>query len=99
MVMLRLAVLLIAATGAGAEAEFAPKQITTYPFIAAPERAATITNNFSRITPGMTPKEVTAILGEPDEVRSLHDPRIKTEKNNPVIGHTYWYVLRRAKES
>ena len=74
--------------------EFAPKEITAYPFVATPERAALIEGNFARITKGMTPKEVWEILGEPDEIRPVYKPSTRQ-----VVGNTYGYVLKRAKAS
>jgi hypothetical protein len=72
--------------------EFATKEITSYPFFANPERASTIQTAYVRVVTLMTPAEVKAILGEPDEIRPLYEPAIKNPK---VIGHTYWYVIRR----
>lgn len=82
-----------------AEPDFAFRQITSYPFVATPKRAATVTRNFDKIANGMTPGEVKAVLGEPDEVRPLYGPRIKSAAGPQRIGHTYWYVLRRARET
>lgn len=68
------------------------KEITTYPFLASEKRAATIRNNYKRVLVGMSPANVKAILGDPDEIRPLYEPVIK---NGKVIGYTYWYVIRR----
>ncbi|MBI5262780.1 MAG: hypothetical protein HY852_13290 [Bradyrhizobium sp.] len=67
-------------------------EITAYPFFASVERAATIRSNFRRIGIGMSAAEVSAILGTPDEVRPLHEPRIRRPK---TIGYSHWYVIRR----
>jgi hypothetical protein len=70
----------------------AVKEISSYPFHATPEREARIRGKYRRVANGMSPVEVTAILGEPDEIRPLYSPRIK---NGKVIGTTYWFVIRR----
>lgn len=66
--------------------------ITDYPFIASPERMAAIRENYRRVEPGMRADEVELILGEPDEIRTLFEPKIK---NPEAIGYTYWYVIQR----
>ncbi len=66
--------------------------IATYPFFASEERAKAIRGNYQRVTLGMSPKEVAAIIGAPDEVRTLYEPKIKRAK---VIGYTHWYLIRR----
>lgn len=68
------------------------KEINTYPLFATPERAAKIRNGFPRIRAGMSPAEVMAFLGEPDEIHPLYEPRVK---NAVVIGYTHWYVIRK----
>jgi hypothetical protein len=92
-----LVVVALATCGAVASQQdrFAEKQIASYPFVASPERATTITSYYKMVTSGMTADEV-AVLGEPDEVRMLYAPK---PKQGEQIGHTYWYVLRRAKKS
>lgn len=72
------------------------KQITTYPFVAARARAAEIVSGFPKVKAGMLPFEVRAILGEPDEVHILYEPRIKKPK---TIGCTRWYIVRRLVQS
>ena len=59
-------------------------------YVASEERRAAILHNFERVTNGMTPVEVETVLGEPDVVRDLYEPKIK---NPEKIGHTYWYYL------
>ena len=68
------------------------KSIANYPFVASSERSAQIRNGYLQVIPGMSFKEVAAILGEPDEVRPLYEPIIKQRK---VIGYTQWYVIKR----
>ncbi len=68
------------------------KEINTYPLFATPERAAKIREGFPQIRVGMSPAEVMALLGEPDEVHPLYEPRVK---NAEVIGFTHWYLIRR----
>jgi hypothetical protein len=72
------------------------REIGHYPFIANSERAATIRNGYKRITVGMTPAEVAAVLGESDEIRSLYEPKIK---DGNVAGYTHWYIIRRLVKS
>jgi hypothetical protein len=68
------------------------QEITTYPFFASAEREAVIRQNFRRVTVGMSPAEVAAILGRPDEIRAIYQPRIW---NPEVTGYSHWYVVRR----
>jgi hypothetical protein len=72
--------------------KIATREIVTYPFVATPRRAATIREGFPRVRTGMSPAEVMALLGEPDEIRPLYAPQMK---NGKVIGYTHWYVIRR----
>ena len=72
------------------------RHITTHPFVAPPERAAAIRSNHTKVTVGMTPGEVAAVLGEPDEIRPLYEPIIK---NPTLIGYTQSYVIRRLVEN
>lgn len=74
---------------------FTPRQITTYPFHASPERAALIRERWRQLRPGMELAQVKAALGEPDEVRPAYDPNLRRAR---LIGHTWWYVLRRLVE-
>lgn len=74
---------------------FAPRQIATYPFHASAERAALIRARHKDLRPGMALAEVRAVLGEPDEVRPAYDPNVRRAR---LIGHTYWYVVRRLVE-
>ena len=95
-VLIIIGLLAYSATGIAGDGPFAEKHITQYPFVATQERHKAIIDNYQRITPGMTVAEVEAILGAPDEVRPLYEPKIETGKQ---IGHTFWYVLQRSKES
>lgn len=83
----------LAFTAVALDATFAEKEITTYPFAASAARATVIRENYPRVAAGMSPADVTAVLGEPDEVRPLYGPTVKAGKK---IGYTYWYVIRRA---
>lgn len=62
------------------------------PYVASPERQKQIKEGFPKIKPGMTPEQMKAILGDPDEVLPLYEPKIKTGKR---IGATYWYYLEK----
>jgi len=66
--------------------------ITTYPFFASEERAKAIRDNYRRIGAGMSPEEVASLLGAPDEIRVLYEPKIKHPK---TIGYTHLYLIRR----
>jgi len=70
-----------------------PREISSYPFVATPERAAAIRSAYRRVRGGMPPSEVIAILGEPDEIR----PLLRGIKAAKPIGFSYWYVLRRMR--
>jgi hypothetical protein len=72
------------------------KQITTYPLVAARARAVEIVSGLPRVKVGMLLSEVRAILGEPDEVHNLYEPRIHSPK---TIGCTRWYIVRRLVRS
>jgi len=72
------------------------KELEKYPYIASADQAARIRNGYKKITMGMSPAEVTAILGQPDEVRGLYEPKYFNAK---IIGSTYWYVLCRLSKN
>ena len=90
------AVLLISvlpAVVAGAPPE---RALTSYPYIARPERALAIREGYQRVALGMAPADVAKVLGEPDEVRPLYEPRHKKGK---VVGYTQWYIIKRLAAS
>ena len=65
-----------------------------YPYFATPERAQLIEIGYKKIKLGMEINDIKDILGEPDEIKDLYEPRIKTGK---IIGFTYWYLIQRMK--
>lgn len=67
-----------------------------YPYHATPERRLAIVEGYKKIVLGMNTEEVEAIIGKPDEIRSLYEPMIKAPEQ---IGFTYWYIIQRIKES
>ena len=67
-----------------------------YPYFASPERKLSILEGYKKIKIGMESNEVKAVLGEPDEIRDLYEPKIKTGKK---IGFTYWYLIQRVKST
>jgi hypothetical protein len=67
-------------------------EITTYPFFASAEREVVIRQNYRRVMVGMSPADVAAILGKPDEIRAVYQPRIWRPE---VTGYSHWYVVRR----
>ena len=68
------------------------REISTYPFVANAERSTAIRAGYKRIALGMSPAQVAAVLGEPDEIRTLHEPKVK---NGKIVGYTHWYIIRR----
>jgi outer membrane protein assembly factor BamE (lipoprotein component of BamABCDE complex) len=44
----------------------------------------------------MTRTQVVTILGEPEEIRPLYEPKIWNAKR---IGTTYWFIIERRKPS
>jgi len=67
-----------------------------YPYVATAERAARLRQNFVKVRPGMTAAEVVSLLGEPEELRPLYEPKVKSPRR---IGTTSWYILERRKPS
>lgn len=65
---------------------------TTYPYFATDERVERIKNNYKNIKSGMTPEQVKARLGDPDETRPLYEPQIWNAKQ---IGYTHWFLIQR----
>ena len=65
-----------------------------YPYFATPERVESIEVGYKKIKIGMDINEVKVILGEPDEIKDLYEPKIKKAKK---IGFTYWYLIQRIK--
>src|SRR5689334_14254744 len=63
-----------------------------YPYVATPERKRQIIAGFKQITPKMSAAQVQEILGTPDEIMPLYEPKIKNPKQ---IGITHWYFLER----
>ena len=63
-----------------------------YPYVAPSERKKVITENFMKVSAGMTSEEVMKILGKPDEILKLYEAQIIEPKQ---IGYTYWYYIER----
>ena len=40
----------------------------------------------------MSPRQVQSLLGEPDEIRPLYEPKIWNAKQ---IGYTHWFLIQR----
>lgn len=78
------------------EVRFVEKHITTYPFAVTSERYKVMTTNYMKIKNGMMPEQVEMMLGVPDEILPLYKTK---SKNAKPVGHSYWYVLRRAKKT
>jgi outer membrane protein assembly factor BamE (lipoprotein component of BamABCDE complex) len=78
------------------DAFFVEKEVTHYPLVATAAQAANIRSHYPRVAPGMSPAQVVSMLGEPDEIRVVYSASVGRAK---PIGHTYWYVSRRAMKS
>ena len=89
-VVMAVAILLTGCTGSQV-----PGEPPTYPYLATAQRQAQILDGFEEIKPGMSPSDVTAFLGQPDEIRSLLDHI----KNSEPVGYTWWFIIERKAES
>jgi hypothetical protein len=70
----------------------APLKATTitYPYVATPQRQKRIKRGIGQIKPGMPIGKVRLILGRPDLIRTLYEPKVWHPKQ---IGKTYWYFI------
>jgi len=75
-----------------AQSNVAEKLITTYPYYASEKRSVQIKSKYKQIKQGMTSKQVIQLLGDPDEVRPLYEPKIWGPKQ---IGYTHQYLIQR----
>jgi len=75
-----------------AQSDVTEKLITTYPYYASEKRSVQIKNKYKQIKQGMTSKQVIQLLGDPDEIRPLYEPKIWGPKQ---IGYSYWYLIQR----
>jgi hypothetical protein len=75
-----------------AQNDVAEKLIKTYPYYASKLRASEIKDKYRKIQEGMTSKQVMQLLGEPDEISPLYEPKILEPKQ---IGYTHWYLIQR----
>lgn len=81
---------------ASAQSVTSERVISTYPYYASKERAAQIKDNYAKTQIGMVPKQVKELLGEPDEIHPLFEPKI----NNPKqIGTTHWFIIQRKTDN
>jgi hypothetical protein len=60
------------------------------PFRASAEREAAILRSYVEVKPEMPIAEVQRLLGSPDRVLPVYEPRIKNPKR---LGSTSWYVI------
>lgn len=67
----------------------------TYPYAAPAERQRLIRTRSAAIKPGMSSKEVIAILKNPDETTPLYEPKVKKPL---TIGTTMWYIVSQRTE-
>jgi hypothetical protein len=74
---------------------FAQSNRISYPYIASAERQEFIATNCKKIKINQTEQEVKQILGTPEEIRPLYEPKTH---NPQKIGFTFWYILQRLKE-
>lgn len=61
-----------------------------YPYVAAPEREMQIQGGYTRLRIGMSVREVEQIMGLPDGVHDLYEPKITHPRK---IGYTLWYFI------
>lgn len=66
----------------------------SYPFVASKERQEFVKLVYRKVKIGHSNHEVRQLLGTPEIVLPLYEPKIKNPKR---IGSTYWYILQRLK--
>ena len=66
------------------------------PYRAEKDRERQIMSGYQLVTSGMTPAKVKQVLGSPDSVTLLYEPKIK---NPNMIGYTYWYFIQKLKDT
>ncbi len=86
-----LIVLVFSADGSTAQSMMENIPIS-YPYDASKERAQQIKDNYEKIQPGMTAQQVKSLLGEPDEIWPLYEPKPLESKQ---IGYTHWFLIQR----
>ena len=86
------AVLVIVQVSSSCAQDMVLEMKVNYPYVAPPERKKVITENYMKVSAGMTSEEVMNILGKPDEIIKLYEPQIIDPKQ---IGYTYWYYIER----
>ncbi len=72
-------------------------RIKSYPYYASTQRTQIIIENHDKIQKEMNSKDLLNIMGEPDEIRPLYEP-----KHNPPrkpVGTTWWYIIQRKQEN
>jgi hypothetical protein len=67
-----------------------------FPYVASQEREKQIREGAKKITVGMTEAEVKRILGEPDIIRPLFEPKVIKANR---IGTTYWYLVEQEQNT
>ena len=75
---------------------FPQSRLLSYPYVASPERQKFIIDNYKTIKINQTEQEVKQLLGTPEEIFPLYEPKVKHPKK---IGFTFWYILQRLKEN
>jgi len=71
--------------------------IKSYPYYASQQRTQHIIENYKKIQKEMNHKDLLNIIGEPDEIRPLYEPK-HNEPREPV-GTTWWYIIQRKQEN
>lgn len=84
--------IVLSANPAFAQSEVAEKLIKIYPYYASEQRSTQIKSKYMQIQKGMSSKQVTQLLGEPDKIRPAYEPKIWSPKQ---IGYTHWYLIQR----
>lgn len=67
-----------------------------YPYFAKETRETRIRSRFREISSGMSTEQVKMILGDPDQIKNLFEPKVKSPRR---IGQTYWYLIQRLSDS
>jgi hypothetical protein len=66
-----------------------------YPYIADEWRKTVIVNNWHRIGKGMSANQVLTLMGEPDLIELLYEPKVNAKETK---GTTSWYLIERLSE-
>jgi len=74
------------------------RRLSTYPFTASAERAATIREGYKRATVGMSAAEITAVLGEADEIYPVYNDELHiwcSKVPHHLVGYAKFFIIQR----